>query len=284
MSNKIWVYVDQFKGHAHSGSWEAIGAGRTLAAELGGEVTALVFGAQAETVAKEAIQYGASEVFYCDDATLADYRPEPYVALFTQLAQEHNPEVVLFPTTTRGREVAAMGAIDLHTGVMPDVTALEVVEGRVVATRPVYAGKLLAKTVCASQPQLITTRTRAFPKPEMDPSRSGSVTKVEPVLSADQIATQVAGYTESEGGVSLTDASVIVSGGRGVSNNPRLDPPADLDEKQAEIWRAQQGFKLVGELATVLGAAMGASRALTCISPAVSRAPSSTRQVCAPAR
>jgi electron transfer flavoprotein alpha subunit len=71
----------------------------------------------------------------------------------------------------------------------------------------------------------------------------------------------VTGYTEAGGGVSLTDASVIVSGGRGVSNNPALTPPGGLDEKQAEIWRAQEGFKLIGDLASVLGAAVGASRA-----------------------
>jgi len=71
----------------------------------------------------------------------------------------------------------------------------------------------------------------------------------------------VTGYTEAGSGVSLTDANVIVSGGRGVSNNPKLAPPAGMDEKQAEVWRAQQGFKLVGELASTLGAAMGASRA-----------------------
>ena len=72
---------------------------------------------------------------------------------------------------------------------------------------------------------------------------------------------KVEGYALTESAVSVTDAGVIVSGGRGVSNNPSLTPPAGMDEKQAEIWRAQQGFKLVGELASVLGGAVGASRA-----------------------
>jgi electron transfer flavoprotein alpha subunit len=81
------------------------------------------------------------------------------------------------------------------------------------------------------------------------------------VLSEGAISTKVSGYTASEGGVSLSDASVIVSGGRGVSNNPTLTPPPGLDEKGAEIWRAQQGFKLVRDLALILGGAVGASRA-----------------------
>jgi electron transfer flavoprotein alpha subunit len=261
MSNKIWVFIDQFKGHAHLASWEALGAGHKLAEQLGGGVTALVFGAQAKDVAAEAFQYGAAEVLYADDPTLADYRAEPYTALLVKLAKEQSPEVVLLPTTTRGRELAAMAAIDLNTGVMPDVTALEVENGRVVVTRPVYAGKLLAKAVCEANPQLITTRIRAFPKAELNASLSGTPVAVSPAMDESAIPTKVAGYSQAAGGVSLTDAAVIVSGGRGVSNNPALTPPAGLDEKQAEIWKAQQGFKLVGELAGVLGGAMGASRA-----------------------
>ncbi len=261
MSNKIWVFIDQFKGHAHLASWEALGAGHKLAEKLGGGVTALVFGAQAKDVAAEAFQYGAAEVLYADDPTLADYRAEPYTALLVKLAKEQSPEVVLLPTTTRGRELAAMAAIDLNTGVMPDVTALDVENGRVVVTRPVYAGKLLAKAVCETNPQLVTTRIRAFPKPELNASLSGTPVAVGPAMDESAIPTKVAGYSQAAGGVSLTDAGVIVSGGRGVSNNPALTPPAGLDEKQAEVWRAQEGFKLVGELAGVLGGAMGASRA-----------------------
>ncbi len=262
MSEKIWVYVDQFKGEALPASWEAVHAARTLAGELGGGVTALVFGEGVESLAQTAIHYGADEVLLAEDATLSDYRGEAYAATLTKLAAEGQPQVILFPTTTRGRELAAMTAADLKVGVMPDVTALEVQDGRIVATRPVYAGKLLAKVVSRTDPQILTLRVRAFGKPVLDESRAGTVTRVDAALSEEEIPTRVVEYLQSEGGVSLTDASVIVSGGRGTSNNPSLTPPPDItDEKEQEIWRAQQGFKLIGELADTLGGAVGASRA-----------------------
>lgn len=261
MTNKIWVYIDQFKGQALPSSWEGIGAGLALAEQLGGGVTALVFGQGVESVAQKAFHYGADEVLLADDATLADYRSEAYTSLIAKLAGEQEPEVLLFPTTTRGRELAGMSAVDLSTGVLVDVTALEVQDGTVVATRPVYAGKLLAKVQCSAKPQIITLRGRAFAKPEADESRSETLTSVEAALAEDDIAVKVVDYTTSEAGVSLTDAAVIVSGGRGVSNNPNLEPPGDLSEEEQEVWRAQQGFKLVGDLAEVLRAAVGASRA-----------------------
>ncbi len=259
--NKILVYVDQFKGAALPASWEVFTAAFMLTEKLGGEVIALVIGEGAQDVAAEAFKYGASEVFYADDATLTDYRAEPYADVLVKAAKEQAADVLLFPTTTRGRELAAMSSIDLESGVMPDVTDLAVEDGKIVATRPVYAGKLFSKVYSEARPQIITTRGRAFKKPQGDSSRSGSAVRVEAVKAEGDLTTKVGGYAEAEGGVSLTDAGVIVSGGRGVSNNPKLEPPAGMDDKQAEIWRAQQGFKLVGDLAAVLGAAVGASRA-----------------------
>ncbi len=259
--NKIWVYIDHFKGEALPASWEGFGAAKMLAGQLGGRITALVFGQGVEPLAAQAYQSGADEVLLADDPSLADYRAEPFTALLAKLASDSPPEVILFPTTTRGRELAAMTAIDLKTGVLPDVTALEVKDGGLLATRPIYAGKLLSKVTCQTRPQLVTIRGRIFTKPEPDTSRSGTPTKVSPVMNEADIPTRVEAYSAAEAGVSLTDASVIVSGGRGVSNNPTLTPPAGMDEKQAEIWKAQQGFKLVEALAQVLHAAVGASRA-----------------------
>jgi electron transfer flavoprotein alpha subunit len=123
----------------------------------------------------------------------------------------------------------------------------------------VYGGKLLSKVSMKTDPQILTLRTRAFHKPEPQPGKQGKTTQLQ--APQDPGLTKVLGYSATESGVSLTDANVIVSGGRGVANNPALAAPAGMDEKQAEIWRAQEGFKLVGNLAHTLNAAMGASRA-----------------------
>jgi electron transfer flavoprotein alpha subunit len=253
---KTWVYIDHFKGQALPASWEALGAGKNL-----GSVTAVIFGQNVEALAKEAFENGADEVLLADDATMIDYRAEAFSASLSKLAAGASPDVIILPTTTRGREIAAMTAIDLKTGVMVDATALEVQGDAIVVTRPIYAGKLLSKETCSARPQIVTLRGRAFPKPATQAGRTGPITKVSPALGESELKSKVDGYTTAEGGVSLIDAGVIVSGGRGVSNNPALTPPGDLDEKQAEIWRAQQGFALVKDLATVLGAAVGASRA-----------------------
>ena len=249
-----WVYIDHFKGNALPASWETIGVAKTL-----GSVTALVLGFGIEALANTAFECGADEVLLADDAALADFRPEAYATTLSKLAAERTPDLLLFPTTTRGRELAGMLAIDLKTGVMVDVTSLEAAGDKITVTRPIYGGKLLTRETCSSRPQIITLRGRAFPKPAQQSGKTGTLTRV--AAAAGDFPTKVEGYTTSEGGVSLTDASVIVSGGRGVSNNPGLTPPAGLDEKQTEIWRAQQGFALVKDLASVLGAAVGASRA-----------------------
>lgn len=254
MTTKTWVYIDHFKGQAVPSSWEALGLAKTF-----GPVTALVFGAGLEPLANAALEFGADEVFLADDPALADYRAEAYASTLSALASSSStPDLILFPTTTRGRELAAMAAIDLSSGVITDVTALESADGKVTATRPIYEAKLFEKVNCSAKPQLITLRGRAFPRPAREAGRAGTLTKV--AAKADAL-TSIEGYAETEGGVSLGDAGAVVSGGRGVSNNPSLQAPAGMDEKQAEIWRAQQGFTLVGELAAVLGGAVGASRA-----------------------
>ncbi|GAB4498455.1 MAG: electron transfer flavoprotein subunit alpha [Anaerolineales bacterium] len=250
---KTFVYIDHFKGQVQPASWEALGLAKSF-----GTAVALVFGAGVDEVAKAAVEFGADEVLVADDAALADYRAEMYASTLSALASSSTPDLILFPTTARTRELAAMSAIDLNTGVLTDLTGLEANGDSFVATRPIYEGKLMEKTVCAGKPVMATIRGRAFPKPERAAGKSGTITKV---AAAGEAKSSVEGYSASESAVNLGDAGIIVSGGRGVSNNPALTPPAGLDEKQAEIWRAQQGFALVTELAQLLGGAVGASRA-----------------------
>jgi electron transfer flavoprotein alpha subunit len=250
---KTLVYIDHFKGEIQPASWEALGLAKSM-----GTASAVVFGSGVDALTKAAFEHGADEVLTADDSALTDFRVEPYASSLSALAASQSPDLILFPTTARTRELAAMTAIDLNTGVLTDITALEATGEQLVATRPIYEGKVLEKVVCSGKPVLATIRGRAFPKPEPDASKTGTATNVS--VKADAL-TEVAGYSASESAVNLGDAGVIVSGGRGVSNNPSLQPPAGLDEKQAELWRAQQGFALVTELANVLGGAVGASRA-----------------------
>lgn len=250
---KTLVYIDHFKGEIQPASWEALGLAKSL-----GTASAVVFGSGVDAITKAAFEYGADEVLAADDAALTDFRVEPYASTLSALVSSQSPDLVLFPTTARTRELVAMTAVDLNTGVLTDISALEANDGQLVATRPIYEGKLIEKTICSGKPVLATIRGRAFPKPEPDAIRGGTVTKVE--AKADAL-TNVEGYSASESAVNLGDAGVIVSGGRGVSNNPSLQPPAGMDEKQTELWRAQQGFALITDLATVLGGAVGASRA-----------------------
>jgi electron transfer flavoprotein alpha subunit len=259
MAENIYVYIDHFKGDALPASWEAVGAARTLAADLGGPVIAIVLGESVSELATAALAHGADGARIVENPLLAEFRPEPFADAVKSIAADG--ELLIFPTSGRTRELAAMVAVDLETGVAPDVIALAIDGGQVVATRPIYAGKLLSKVIAKEKrPFILTLRSRAFPRPEADASRSGDIVTVEPEIHAP--ATEVKGYSQAEAGVSLTDAAVIVSGGRGASSNPRLTPPAGMtDEKEIEIWKAQQGFKEIEDLASVLGGAVGASRA-----------------------
>jgi electron transfer flavoprotein alpha subunit len=250
---KTLVYIDHFKGEVQPASWEALGLAKSF-----GTALAVVFGSGVDAVAQAALEYDADEVLVADDPALSDFRAETYAATLTALASAQDPDLILFPTTTRTRELAAMSAVDLNSNVITDATGVEVNGDKVLLTRPIYEGKLFEKVTSSAKPRFVTIRGRAFPKPEPLSGKSGASTKVEAKTDA---LTTVEGYSVAEVGVSLSDAGVIVSGGRGVSNNPSLQPPAGLDDKQAEIWRAQQGFALITELANVLGGAVGASRA-----------------------
>jgi electron transfer flavoprotein alpha subunit len=242
MSAAIFVWIEQHNGQPISASWEALGLARSLAA--GGTVTALAFGdgAQSAAIAQAAFEHGADAVIQAGDASLARYRFEPYVALLAALVKERAPEVVLAAATVAGRELLAGAAADLNAPLLADVTELTLDGGRLHAVRPVLGGRVLrVETVVGDGPQFAALRPRAFPVPQPQAGRSGEVTAVAPALAAEAIPTQIEGVETGGGQVSLTDAGVIVAGGRGVGG--------------------AEGFVPLRALAEVLGAALGATRA-----------------------
>src|ERR1051325_4398717 len=118
---KTLVCIDHFKGEVQPASWEALGLAKSF-----GTASAVIFGSNLDAIAKTAFEYGADEVFVADDPALTDYRAEPYASTLSALAASQSPDLILLPTTARTRELAAMSAIDLGTGVLTDISGLEV--------------------------------------------------------------------------------------------------------------------------------------------------------------
>ncbi len=252
----IYVWIETFKGKANPTSWEAIAAGRTLNLP----VTAIVFGENAAAVAKEAGAYGADNAIICDDATLTEYRLEPYAALLTQLVKANAPKAVIAVASSRGRELLASSAADTDSPILADALGVSENGGGLTATRAAYAGKILSDAVASAATIFVTLRSRAFKAADAAP-KDIPVTTAAPALSETQIAPKVERFEEATGTVNLTDAAVIVSGGRGMANNPAT-PPAGVSGDAATVWKAQDGFaNVLQPLADVLGAAVGASRA-----------------------
>jgi len=236
----VWVYVENREGAVSAISREALGAARTVADGLGQPLTALVFGQNVGGAAATAFDLGADAVLAADDATLADGRLEAHGPLVVKLAQERQPAVILFGASTLGRDLAAWAGADLNTGVVADAIDVKVDGGVVKATRAVYTGKLLCEAFVTGTPQIITLRNRAFAQ-AASTGKTGAPEMVAAAVAEDAIPTKIVGFEGKGGKVSLTDASKIVSGGRGVGG--------------------PEGFEPLRELADALGAALGASRA-----------------------
>ncbi len=239
MSN-IWVYIENRDGKISTISKEVLGAARVVADELGEDVVGLVFGEDVDAVADAAFDLGCDEVLGADDATLANGRIEAIGPVAVALAQEHEPSVILAGASIRGSEFAAWVAADLDAGLVSDCIAIEVDGETIKATRPVYASKLLATVFVTEGTQVLTLRSRAFAQAEST-GNSGSADWADVDADEDDIPTKVISFAEKAGGVSLTDANIIVSGGRGVGG--------------------PDGYAPLQALCDTLGAALGASRA-----------------------
>lgn len=240
MSGGVWVFIENRDGAISAISREALGAARGVADKLGQSLTGLVFGQNVAGAAVAAFDLGADAVIAADDATLAGGRLEALGPLVVKLAQERRPDVIILGASTRGRDLAAWIGADLNAGVVAEAIDLSVDGQTVRATRAVYTGKLLTDTFVKGAPQIITLRSRAFTQAEST-GKTGTPEMIGAAVAEDAIPTKIVGFEGKGGKVSLTDASKIVSGGRGVGG--------------------PEGFEPLRELADVLGAALGASRA-----------------------
>lgn len=226
-------------------SAELLGAGRRLADELGGELAALLVGSGVAALAADAAALGADRVLVADHPALADYVGDLWTPVVAEAIKRADPAVVLLGQTFIGRELGPRVAFRLGAGLTTDCTALRIEAGRVVATKPVYGGSAVAEYAATTRPAVATLRPRAFPAAEPVPGRTAPV---EPLAVAPDPAAARTKLVETvraaaAEGPTLKDAKIVVAGGRGLGG--------------PENWH------YVEELARALGAAVGATRAVT---------------------
>lgn len=257
----VFVWIETFEGRAAPSSWEALGVARIIAGATSTDITALVFGENAAAVAASAGQYGAANAIVAEDEALRDYRLERYAALLSELVRSHRPSALLAVASNRGRELLASAAADTNSGLISDVIELRVEDGRIIGKRPAYAGKVLMEMRANTATAFVTIRGRAFPPAASAKGAEPAIEIAAAVGAADAIATEIESFAPEVGKINLADAAIIVSGGRGMANNPKA-PPEGISGDAAKIWRAKDGFEnTLRPLADVLGAAVGASRA-----------------------
>jgi electron transfer flavoprotein alpha subunit len=244
----VWVFIEHDRGQVHPVSWELMGEARKLADTLQVGVAGVLLGGPDEPLdafAREAYAYGADRCYVMRDPILKGYRNEPFTKGLTDLVNTHQPEIMLLGATTMGRDLAGSVATTLGTGLTADCTELNIDGRALAATRPTFGGSLLCTIMTlAYRPQMATVRPRVMSLPRRDDTRSGDIVEMSLGLLETDIVTKLLEFIPdaNRNTVNLAYADVIISGGKGLKN-------AD-------------NFKLVWELARVLGAEVGATRAV----------------------
>ena len=234
----VLVFVELKDGKLKKASREALSIGRKLAAASGGDLTALAAGSGAAAAVEEAGRFGAKKVLVAASATFDSYTTESFTALIANVIESEKPAVVLFAGTSNGRDIAPRLAARLDVGVASDVDRLDWIDGKLRARRPVYSGKAFATVDITGSPAIATTRPNAFPPEEAAGTAESVSVSFEPPVSKTRL---VETHTPESNEISLVEADIIVSGGRGL--------------KEAA------NFSLIRDLAHAIGGAVGASRA-----------------------
>ncbi|MBO6117592.1 MAG: electron transfer flavoprotein subunit alpha/FixB family protein [Bacteroidales bacterium] len=241
----IFVFVEQREGKIQNVGLELLGKARELADNLGQEVHALFLGHNIKSQAQALIAYGADKVLLVEDECLAVYTTEAYTQAIAQLINDKKPSIVLIGSTTIGRDLGPRVSARVNTGLTADCTKLEINEEdkELWSTRPAFGGNLMATIVCPNhRPQMSTVRPGVMQKMAEDTSRKGEVIEEKINFNKDKFKVKVLETVKKESKVDITDAKILISGGRGVAN--------------------KEGFKKLEDLAGVLKGEVSSSRAM----------------------
>jgi len=241
----VMVFAEQKFGTIMPISFEMLSKARELADDLGKEVTAVLLGYNFHDQAEELIHYGADKVIVIDDAFLENFLDEPYTQALAHIVNKYKPEILLSGATAIGRSFIPRLAVELQTGLTADCTDLDIdpENNELIQTRPAFGGNIMAKIRTTNyRPQMATVRHKVFDHLPKDETRKGQIIQEKVTFDATKFLSKFLQYIKDETqSVKITDADIIVTGGRGV--------------------KCAENFSLIKELASSLGAAVGASRA-----------------------
>ena len=239
-NKNVYVFVEQREGVIQPVALELIGKARDLADVLGDKVVAIFAGHNIADQANELIAYGADDVIVVDAPELKDYVTEQYTQAVYQVITAMNPDIVLFGATTIGRDLAPRLSARLEKGLTADCTKLEISDGsdpklearKLMMTRPAFGGNLMATIVAAKDGvQMATVRPGVMQKKEKDASRTGNIIPFTATFDSSKFAVKLLETVKAEKGlVDITEAKVLVSGGRGVGNKENFEKLAALAE------------------------------------------------------
>lgn len=241
----IWVYAEQRDKVITPVVLELLGEGKKIARETGSQLCAFLIGDDVAPLVGELIEYGAETVYVAESPLLKHYTTDGYAKVLSDAINEYRPEIVLYGATHIGRDLAPRIAARVNTGLTADCTMLEVdpEDQKLKQTRPAFGGNLMATIVCPNhRPQMSTVRPGVMEKAIRNKNNKGSVISVDLKLEKRDIRTEIVEIVKhKKDAVPLTDANFIVSGGKGLG--------------------CPEGFRMLRQLADLLGGTVGASRA-----------------------
>ncbi|MEO8230669.1 MAG: electron transfer flavoprotein subunit alpha/FixB family protein [Ignavibacteriota bacterium] len=238
MANKILAILEQREGSLKKVSFEAASVASKLAKELNLEVEAVAVGSDINNL-NEISKYGISKIVHLKNSDFANYSSSGYTESLSNYAKEVNAVCFIVGNTSLGNDLAPRLAVKLNSGCVMDCVSLNVESGEIIATRPIYAGKVFSKVKLSSDVKIFTIRPNVF-KAEVSENENATIETKE--ISNPNLKSKVVSFKKSEGKIDVAEADIIVSGGRGM--------------------KAPENFNLIESLAESLGAAVGASRAV----------------------